>query len=122
LGIETAITHSWDYKLVTGKTERVVDLCMQARGTEYISGPSARNYIDERIFRDNNIRLTWFDYDGYPEYLQLWGEFIHEVTILDLLFNCGPNAYCYMKHIAPVSLVRTGIPIGYHGNARSVTS
>ena len=32
---------------------------------------------------------AWFDYAGYPEYPQLWGEFTHGVTILDLLFNCG---------------------------------
>ena len=85
--------------LVEGKTERLADLCTQAGGTEYISGPAARDYIDEGI-RRAGIGLTWFDYAGYPEYPQLWGEFAHGVTILDLLFNCGRNAPSYMKHVS----------------------
>jgi hypothetical protein len=99
LGITTQISNSWDYHLVDGKTERLVDLCMQAGATEYISGPSAQNYIEESIFAEHNIKLTWFDYTGYAEYPQLWGEFAHGVTILDLLFNCGKDAHCYMRHV-----------------------
>ena len=74
---------------------------MKAGGTEYISGPSAKDYLEERIFSDRGINLTWFDYAGYPEYHQLWGEFTHEVTILDLLFNCGKNAHRYMRYVSP---------------------
>ena len=73
LGIKTVISNSWDYTLLDGKTERLADLCRQAGGTEYISGPSAKDYVEERIFADMGITLTWFDYTGYPEYTQLWG-------------------------------------------------
>lgn len=101
LGISTKISNSWDYTLIDGKTERLADLCAQAGGTEYISGPAARDYIVENVFTDMGIRLTWFDYSGYPEYSQLWGEFVHGVTILDLLFNCGRDTPRYMKHVRP---------------------
>jgi len=100
LGINTAITNSWDYTLIEGKTERLADLCRQADGTEYISGPAAKDYVDEKIFSDNGIKLTWFDYAGYPEYPQLWGEFAHGVTILDLLFNCGKESPSYMRYVS----------------------
>ena len=99
LGIRTIIKNSWDYALIDGKTERLVDLCMQAGGTEYISGPAAKNYVDEMLFVDKGIKLTWFDYVGYPEYPQLWGNFVHGVTILDLLFNCGKDAPRYMRYV-----------------------
>ncbi|WP_295442936.1 WbqC family protein [uncultured Thiodictyon sp.] len=99
LGIKTTITNSWDYTLLDGKTERLADLCAQAGGTEYVSGPAARNYVDEPVFRNLGLKLTWFDYLGYPEYPQLWGEFTHGVTILDLLFNCGPEARGYMRYV-----------------------
>jgi hypothetical protein len=99
LSINTVISNSWDYTLLDGKTERLADLCKQAGGTEYISGPSAKNYIENRIFTDLDITLTWFDYAGYPEYQQLWGEFTHGVTILDLLFNCGGDAHRYMRYV-----------------------
>ncbi|MGG2021089.1 WbqC family protein [Pseudomonas sp. AO-1] len=99
LKITTTLTRSSDYTLIEGKTERLADLCAQAGGTEYISGPAARNYIDEQIFDTRNIKLTWYDYAGYPEYPQLWGEFTHGVTILDLLFNCGENSHRQMRHV-----------------------
>ena len=100
LGIKTAITNSWDYTLLDGRTECLAGLCTQAGAAEYISGPAAKDYIEEHIFIDRGITLTWFDYASYPEYPQLWGEFAHSVTILDLLFNCGKDAPRYMKHVA----------------------
>jgi hypothetical protein len=101
LCIRTRITNSWDYELPDGKTERLSALCTQAGGTEYISGPAAKDYVEESVFSEGGIKLTWFDYAGYPEYPQLWGEFTHGVTILDLLFNCGKNAYRYMRYVRP---------------------
>ncbi|MBN1187423.1 MAG: WbqC family protein [Bacteroidales bacterium] len=97
LDIKTIISNSWDYQLKNGQTERLADLCIQAGGSEYISGPAAQNYIDETVFHKKGIKLTWFDYNGYPEYPQLWGEFTHNVSILDLLFNCGTEARNYMR-------------------------
>jgi len=99
LGINTTIKNSWDYRLIEGKTERLADLCEQAGGSEYISGPAARNYVDENVFTERAIKLTWFNYEGYPEYPQLWGAFTHGVSILDLLFNCGQDAPCYMRYV-----------------------
>ena len=99
LGIKTSITNSCNYMLPNGKTERLGDICKQAGGTEYISGPAARGYIEEKVFADLGINLTWFDYSDYPEYPQLWGEFTHGVTIIDLLFNCGQDARLYMKYV-----------------------
>lgn len=100
LGIETAIRNSWDYRLVDGKSERLADLCVQAGADEYVSGPAARDYIDTAVFERHNIGLRWFDYAGYPAYPQLWGDFVHGVTVLDLLFNCGPDAPRYMRYVA----------------------
>ncbi|MDC0181993.1 WbqC family protein [Candidatus Thioglobus sp.] len=97
LSIDTVISNSSDYILASEKTERLVDLCRQVGGTEYISGPAAKAYIDENVFEQMNIKLKWFDYSCYQEYPQLWGEFVHEVTILDLLFNCGKNSKSHMR-------------------------
>lgn len=100
--IETKLSNSWDYALIEGKTERLADLCAQAGATEYVSGPAAKGYLDEQVFADRGIRVTWFDYAGYPEYPQLWGgEFVHGVSILDLLFNCGREAPRYLERQRP---------------------
>jgi glutaredoxin-related protein len=85
--------------LVAGKTERLVDLCTQVGATEYFSGPAAKEYIVEDIFMESQIKVTWFEYSGYPEYPQLFGNFQHGVTVLDLLANCGKLSPKYMKYV-----------------------
>lgn len=97
LAIETKITNCTEYDIVDGKTERLARLCAQAGGTEYVSGPSAKNYIDEEVFFNHGIQLRWFNYEGYKSYPQLWGDFVHQVSVLDLLFNCGKSAPRHMK-------------------------
>jgi hypothetical protein len=98
LSITTQLTWSMDYSYthVPGKNERLVELCRQAGATEYLSGPSARGYIDPNLFEAAGMRLTFMDYTGYPEYGQLHPPFDHYVSILDLLFNTGPAAVSYM--------------------------
>lgn len=97
LGIDTRITWSMDYRLADGKTERLVDLCKQAGATEYLSGPAAKDYIEEELFAEAGIRLGWMDYSSYPEYEQLYGPFEHHVSIIDLILNEGPQALKYLK-------------------------
>ena len=57
LGIKTKISWSMDYKLIEGKTERLIHLCKQAGATEYISGPTAKGYVDETQFEKEGIKL-----------------------------------------------------------------
>ena len=97
LGISTQISWSMNYKLIEGKTERLVELCKQAGATEYISGPATQSYIDPELFSKEGIKLTYIDYSEYPEYNQLFPPFEHEVSIIDLIFNEGENATKFMK-------------------------
>lgn len=97
LGITTKISYDTDYGLIEGKTERLVDLCKKAGATEYLSGPAAKDYIDEKLFEEAGIKLSWMDYTGYREYPQLFPPFEHGVTVLDLIFNCGSDANKYIK-------------------------
>lgn len=96
LGIRTKISWSMDYSLVDGKTERLLHLCRQAGATEYVSGPSAKAYLDEQLFRAAGIAVRYIDYAGYPEHGQLFPPFEHAVSIIDLLFNEGPDSTRYM--------------------------
>jgi hypothetical protein len=90
LGIDTPIRWSTDYEPEGARTERLVSLCVQAGATEYVSGPAARAYLDEELFRAEGIEVVWVRYDGYPEYRQLHGRpFEHDVSIVDLLLNLG---------------------------------
>lgn len=97
LNIKTPIRWSSEFQLVEGKTERLVQLCKAIGATDYFSGPAAKDYLDERLFSQANVGVHYFDYGGYPEYTQLYGDFDHYVTILDLIFNVGPDAQKFMK-------------------------
>jgi len=97
LGIKTKITWSMDYELSEGKTERLVALCRDAGAAHYISGPAAKDYIEDDLFSRAGISLSYIDYSGYPEYMQLFGEFTHRVSVIDLIFNEGPGAVKFMK-------------------------
>ncbi len=97
LGIKAKISWSIDYVIGEGKTERLVSMCQQARAEEYLSGPAAKDYLDEGAFAAAGIKLSYIDYSGYPEYPQLFPPFVHEVSVLDLLFNMGSEAIKYMK-------------------------
>ncbi len=97
LGIETRISDSTSYEIEGEPTERLVQICQQAGAQTYLSGPAAGAYLDETQFAEAGIAVEWFDYHGYPEYNQLFGEFVHGVSVLDLLLNCGPDSPDYMK-------------------------
>jgi hypothetical protein len=101
LGIRTPITWSDAYAPREGRNERLIDLCAKSGADEYLSGPSARDYLDERAFNDAGIAVQFAEYDGYPEYPQLHGPFEHTVSVLDLLFCTGPHALDYMKAVCP---------------------
>lgn len=97
LNINTDIRWSHEFDLPKGRTERLISICQQCNATDYITGPAAKDYFDVKMAYNNNIKLTWYNYDSYPEYQQLFSKFAHNVTILDLIFNEGPNAHNYMK-------------------------
>lgn len=97
LGIGTRLSWSMEYPLEEGKTERLVGLCKSVGARHYLSGPAAREYMQEPLFEREGIGVSYMDYSGYPAYTQLHGPFEHGVTVLDLLFNEGPEARRYMK-------------------------
>lgn len=103
LGITTALSWSTDYEAAGAKTDRLVALCLAAGATEYLSGPSARAYIEEEKFRAAGIRLEYFDYENYPVYPQVHPPFDHAVSVLDLILNVGPAAQQFMKALPHVS-------------------
>jgi len=97
LGIATAISPSTAYPAEGGRTERVLSLCRAAGATCYLTGPAARDYLDEALFAAAGIEVEYMSYDGYPTYPQLYPPFEHSVTALDVIFNVGGDASRYLK-------------------------
>jgi WbqC-like protein family len=83
-------------------TQRLVALCKALGADRYLSGPSARAYLDEQLFHEAGIEVAWASYEGYRPYPQLWGAFEPRVSIIDLLLNVGTAA---AEYIAPTSTI-----------------
>ena len=102
LGIETPLRRCTSLlgraeMAVMDPSERLVALCRAVGADRYLSGPAARQYLDEARFAHENIGLEWMSYEGYPEYPQLWGAFVPHVSIVDLLLNTGAAAPRYLR-------------------------
>jgi hypothetical protein len=96
LKCETIFDDSASYSPEGKRLERLVNLLKKINADQYITGPSAKSYIEEKVFEKENIKVVWKEYSGYPEYSQLFPPFEHFVSILDLLFNTGPDAPYYI--------------------------
>jgi hypothetical protein len=92
LGLTTRFRDSREFDLQSRREQRVLDILEQTGATVYLSGPAAQTYLQPGHFAERGVELVWMRYDGYPEYPQLHPPFVHEVTILDLLFHTGPDA------------------------------
>lgn len=70
------------------KTDRLISILKKVEATHYISGPSAKDYIENEKFTEAGITLEYIQYD-YPEYPQLYPPFDPQVSIIDTLFTMG---------------------------------
>jgi len=79
------------------RTERLVRTCQLLGATEYLVGPAAKAYLNESLFEEVGIRVSWHE-DSYSDYPQLLSQkFDHYVSVLDLLMNCGPESVKYLE-------------------------
>lgn len=87
-------------KLVTSneKSHRVLDIVRQLGGTKYLTGPAAKAYLDESIFREAGVAIDYKTYN-YPHYPQLFGTFEGSLSIIDLFFNAGPESFHYINEL-----------------------
>lgn len=77
---------------VNGKaTEYVIDMCKKLKADTYLSGLHGKDYLDGSLFLKENIKLTYQKF-VHPVYNQQFEGFIPDLSIIDLLFNCGPDS------------------------------
>jgi len=96
LGAATRIVRDTEYPASGAKSERLLAIIRAAGADRYVSGPSAKAYLDEALFANAGVDVEWMSYQGYQDYPQLYGTFEPAVSILDLLFNVGPEAPRYI--------------------------
>ncbi len=93
LNINTKILRSSDLNIDHNltKNDLLIQLCKKVNAETYLSGKGAQKYNDPELFKKNNIHLLYQEFI-HPEYKQQYGNFIYNLSILDLLFNYGPES------------------------------
>ncbi len=91
LSIKTHLVKESELNMDFGKSNtRNINIVSFLNGTTYISGEGARIYNDPQLFKERNIELLYQQFK-HPSYPQRWGQFIPNLSIIDMLFNCGPS-------------------------------
>jgi hypothetical protein len=96
LGIRTQFADSRSFATTGARQDRLIELLQRVGASSYVSGPAAKGYIEADRFAAAGIALVWKSYAGYPEYDQRFPPFEHGVSIVDVLFNTGPDAPDYI--------------------------
>ena len=96
LGItSTRFLRSSELLGITGlKTDRLIQILKSVGATHYVSGSSARDYVEPEKFDRAGITLEYMEYN-YPEYSQLYPPFDPYVSVLDLMFMTGKDSINY---------------------------
>ena len=98
LQINTTTIKSSELKITKTKTQRLVDICTQVNASCYISGIGGKNVVDESLFKNSNIKLT-YENSIHPNYNQIHGNFKKNMSIIDLIFNEGEKSSEILKKI-----------------------
>ena len=91
LNLTTHTVNSSTIKKSLGRSQRLLDICKHLDASCYVSGMSGKEYLDEEIFQDSGIKIIYENFQ-HPTYKQIHGNFIENISILDLLFNEGENS------------------------------
>jgi len=91
LGIRTSIRSSSGLDVCAERSGRLVSICRALGCDHYYSGAAARGYLDVNCFREAGIAVEFQDYT-HPSYAQRYGAFVSHLSVVDLMFNCGPDS------------------------------
>jgi len=92
LGIKPRLLRASELDLEGTKSDLVLDMCRKLGAKTYIFGALGRDYAQVADFERAGVDLIFQDY-RHPQYPQLHGGFVSHLSIIDLLFNCGPRSF-----------------------------
>lgn len=97
--IRTRLVRSSDLPVAGVKSDLILSLCRHLGATRYLSGTLGRQYLNEGDFGSAGISVEYQAY-VHPVYEQLWGDFIPNMSVVDLWLNCGPGSVRFGEQVA----------------------
>jgi hypothetical protein len=96
LGLRPTFKRSSELEAKGNQSQRLVAMCRELGADRYLTGDAASRYLDPALFAEAEIAVDYQNY-RHPVYPQLHGEFIPYLSVVDLIFNCGPESPRYLK-------------------------
>lgn len=91
LNIDTEIKLLSELGVQTAGNQLLVDICHQLGASVYLAQPASAKYLDGGLFQKEGLQIEFIKPPAWV-YPQLWGPFIANLSVFDMLFNCGPKA------------------------------
>jgi hypothetical protein len=88
LRVNTQFIRASELNVSGHKTELLLDICRVVGATTYVAGAGGKSYQEDGKFEHAGIAplFSSFSQGSYP---QLFGEFVGNLSIVDVLMNCG---------------------------------
>lgn len=81
-------------------TGRIIEICKKLKADTYLSGSGGKDYLEEEKFKNEFISLQYqhFIHPLYrQQYMDASSPFLPYMSVIDLLFNEGPNSVDILK-------------------------
>jgi hypothetical protein len=91
LEIDTPVSIASELVVSGNSTGFILDICKKTDSDAYMHGKHARDYVDFSLLKEAGIQNYIQEYKAV-EYKQVVGDFEPNLSILDILFNCGPDS------------------------------
>lgn len=91
LGIVREICFASEMDVEGDPVDRLIAICRQVGANRFFEGAAGKNYIADERFLKAGVTIEYQDYQ-HPVYGQLHGAFVPFLSVVDLLFNCGPES------------------------------
>jgi hypothetical protein len=91
LNLETEILVQSALGITGVGTDLIVAVCNECSADRYVTFPAAEHHLDMKKFERAGIEVDFIRFVP-PVYPQLWGEFIYNLSTIDILLNCGPES------------------------------
>jgi len=107
LGLQTELIRASSLRASGTGVPRLIEIVEELGANIYLSGLGGKKYQQVDDFKKANIELRYYDF-SHPEYSQLWGEFAPNCSVIDLLFNCGPQSKAVLGGLRSTDKVKLG--------------
>ncbi len=78
------------------KFKLIEEIYLKRKATNLLSTSGVTDYFPKESPKNMNINYFEYNDNKFP-YVQMFGKFIPQLSVIDLLFNCGPESVNYMK-------------------------